>query len=90
MSAVDVSVVPFIDVLPLCLQVMATGDLGMDLQEAIHQASSDIGLSLKPKQMEAVVKFCLGNDVFVSLPTGYGKSIIYAILPRVFDKTRGR
>ena len=59
----------------------------MDLQEAIHQASSDIGLSLKQKQLEAVVKFCSGNDVFVSLPTGDGKSIIYAILPSVFDKT---
>ena len=59
----------------------------MGLQEAMHQALSDIGLNLKPKQLEAVVKFCSGNDMFVSLPTGYGKSIIYAILPSVFDET---
>ena len=59
-------------------------------QEAVQQSASEVGLSLKPKQMEAIVNFCLGNDVFVSLPTGYGKSIIYAILPSVFDKTRGR
>jgi len=46
-------------------------------------------MCLKPKQLEAVVAFCSGMDVFVSLPTGYGKSIIYAILPLIFDNIRG-
>ena len=31
-----------------------------------------------------------GNDVFVSLPTGYGKTLIYGILPLAFDVFRGR
>ena len=49
-----------------------------------------IGLKpLKPKQKEAVMAFLAGNDVFVSLPTGYGKAIIYAILPRMFDRIKG-
>ena len=30
-----------------------------------------------------------GNDTFVSLPTGYGKSVIYGVLPPLFDKLRG-
>ena len=44
---------------------------------------------LKEKQIEAVSSFIEGNDVFVSLPTGYGKSLIYAILPFLFDTLKG-
>ena len=45
---------------------------------------------LKPKQLEAVQSFLSGNDTFVSLPTGYGKSVIYALLPVVFDSLLGK
>ena len=61
----------------------------MNVEEAIRQASKVVGLTLKPKQLEAVFNFCNGKDVFVSFPTGYGKSIVYEILPLVFDKIRG-
>ena len=30
-----------------------------------------------------------GNDVFVALPTGYGKSVIFGILPAAYDILRG-
>ena len=39
--------------------------------------------TLKDKQVEAIMAFVKGSDVFVSLPTGYGKSVIYAVLPIV-------
>ena len=45
--------------------------------------------NLKEKQLEAVVSFMEGNDTFVTLPTSYGKSLIYAILPLSFDKLKG-
>ena len=32
------------------------------------------------------MNFIEGHDTFVSLPTGYGKSICYAILPSIFDR----
>ena len=41
------------------------------------------------EQMEAIKNFVLGRDVFVSLPTGSGKSLCYAALPCVFDNIRG-
>ena len=45
---------------------------------------------LKDKQLEAIRAFLNGHDVFLSVPTGYGKSIVYGILPFVFDIMKGR
>ena len=46
---------------------------------------------LKPKQIGAILAFLhiSGKDVFVALPTGYGKSIIFAFLPAIFNRMRG-
>jgi len=56
------------------------------IDDAIKRASQEMSLyPLKPKQLEAVRTFMSGKDTFVSLPTGYGKSAIYAILPLAFD-----
>ena len=37
--------------------------------------------NLKPEQHRAIVELVRGRDTFVSLPTGYGKSLIYQVLP---------
>ena len=39
-------------------------------------------------QRRAIHHFVSGREVFVSLPTGYGKSFCYALLPAVFDHLR--
>jgi len=65
---------------------------GMNMEDAISATCQELvkrGFWLKQKQLEAISSFCSGRDVFVSLPTGYGKSIIYATLPLVFDNIRG-
>jgi len=36
-------------------------------------------------QEDALKSITLGKDVFVILPTGYGKSLIYAVLPTLYD-----
>jgi superfamily II DNA helicase RecQ len=46
--------------------------------------------ALKDKQKVVVSAFLMGNDVLACLPTGYGKSVCYAILPKIFDKLRGK
>ena len=45
--------------------------------EAIaHRVAAAAGFqSLKQEQVQAVVEFVCGHDVFVSLPTGFGKSL---------------
>ena len=41
--------------------------------------------SLNEKQKEAVRAFLSGKDVFVSLPTGFGKSVCFQSIPFVMD-----
>ena len=58
---------------------------------AIDSAVEAVGLeALKPLQREAIRLFTRGHDVFVSLPTGYGKSYCFVLLPLVFDRMLGR
>lgn len=35
-----------------------------------------------------ITEFVSGRDVFAALPTGYGKSLCYGCLPRVYDDLR--
>ena len=39
--------------------------------------------SLNPQQEKAVAEFLSGSDVFVNLPTGYGKPLIFHMAPLV-------
>ena len=56
--------------------------MSVDVKYAFERALGLCGLKeLKEKQKEALLVFKDEDDVFVSLPTGYGKSIIYGILP---------
>ena len=56
----------------------------MNVEKIISSVASvtrQFGLDqLKPKQIEVILAFVGGRDVFVSLPTGYGKLIMYAAL----------
>ena len=40
------------------------------------------------EQEEALMKFAAGKDVFISLPTGSGKSVCFASVSLLFDKIR--
>ena len=61
------------------------GDIGLKI--VIEAAARDLGVEqLKNEQYNAVKSFVTSNNMLVVLPTGFGKSLIYAILPAVFDK----
>ena len=54
------------------------------LSQAISKVGK-AGMVLKPEQLQAVCHVYEGRDVFLWLPTGFGKSICYEILPFLFD-----
>ena len=45
--------------------------------------------NLKSLQLKVILPFFAGKDVFAILPTGYGKSLCYAILQLLFDHLYG-
>ncbi len=61
---------------------------GMEgLKEAIRRSllKRKLGFSLKKEQMECISSIVAGRDVLAVLPTGFGKSLIYQILPDVYN-----
>ena len=61
------------------------------LEEAASSAARRLGYEqLKDEQLKVVVAFLGGNDVFAVLPTGFGKSLCYAVLPYAFEALEGR
>lgn len=59
------------------------------ISQAIVDAAKVVGyMAPRTEQVQAVEKFVSGRDVFVSLPTGEGKSLCYACLPLVYDTLR--
>ena len=59
------------------------------INAAIERPVTEAGLEkLKAEQVQVIHQFVSGKDIFMSLPTGYGKSLCYALLPLVFDSLR--
>ena len=59
-------------------------------RDALEAATRKMGMdSLKDMQKKAILAFVGGKDTFVSLSTGYGKSVIYGILPMMYDELLG-
>ena len=72
-----------------CYMAVRTGEAR--LEEAASTAARRLGYEqLKDEQLKVVVAFLSGNDVFAVLPTGFGKSICYAVLSYAFETLEGR
>ena len=47
-------------------------------------------MTIKAEQVASILAVCNGKDVFMWLPTGFGKSVCYEVLPFVMDCKLGR
>ena len=66
---------------------------GEDIQRGLVDVLSRytaIARPLKEKQLESLISVLKGRDTFAILPTGYGKSLIYHLLPLVHDCVSNR
>ena len=63
--------------------------MASDIEAVIQFSLEKLGYSeLKAEQERVVKEFLSGKDVFGALPTGYGKSLCYAVL--LYAKFEGR
>ena len=63
------------------------------MDACIQVALEQVGCSsvvLKPEQVECINNISKGKDVFLWLPTCFGKSLCYELLPFVFDYRYGK
>ncbi|CAC5381070.1 unnamed protein product [Mytilus coruscus] len=58
------------------------------MEEAIRNVQCQLypQLTLKPEQLSSIQNIIEGNNVKVNLPVGFGKSVIFHMLPRIFEK----
>ena len=67
---------------PATILGLGVMDRFSERQKVITESARVIGINhLKPQQVRAMDSILNGTDTFVSLPTGYGKSVIFAALP---------
>jgi len=61
-----------------------------DLLKTVEEVVHHLGFTqTKQEQRDAIISFVQGKDVFVNLPTGFGKSLCYGCLPLIFDRHNG-
>ena len=60
------------------------------VERAVRFAMTELKVETLKDKQEAICSFVNGRDCFVILPTGYGKTLCYVLLPYVFDHLRGK
>ena len=57
--------------------------------DAVMDAGRRLGYEMRPRQQEVVLTFLKGKGVFVSLPTGSGKSLCFGFYHGLLTKSKG-
>ena len=86
----DDIIVCYVSIIILCKTKMSTcsSEFAFALSHALFMLGTP-DMSLKKEQEQAILAVYGGKDVFVWLPTGFGKSVCFQTLPFVFDYKLG-
>jgi bloom syndrome protein len=57
----------------------------MEVDAALSSIETKYSFKFKEKQIQAIKSIVRGKDTFGVLPTGYGKTKIYAHLPEIYE-----
>ena len=58
----------------------------MEIENVVVKAAEQLRYApLKEEQQQCITDFVRGKDIFIVLPTGFGKTVCYACLPKAFD-----
>lgn len=76
------------DIAPVKVEIPEICANNQEILDAVSHVADSFNFKLKMQQEESIFNFIKGKDVFVSLPTGFGKSLCYNLLPAVFDILR--
>ena len=83
------SVISYCDKLSVVSVVFNCFNMSSAIPSAIEKARTDIGyVALKEYQTEVVTAYLSGRDVFVSAPTGAGKSLTFEIARTICVQTK--
>ena len=57
----------------------------MDVKAGVASVEKSTQITMKPAQRAALIALCDGEDVFMAYPTGFGKSKVFTMFPKVKD-----
>ena len=63
-----------------------TADVFRECDEKFESSLKAVVTKLRAEQKQALLHLITGRDVFVNLPTGFGKSPIYQLAPSIVEE----
>ncbi len=72
----------------ICIPMLEVSAPISTIEATINSSFEKFGFQPTSKQWESIYNSVIGKDVFISIPTGSGKSLCYGLLPTVYNRLK--